>query len=152
MSREPKLYPEAACKIDANNLKSFITAGKCTLTLRNSQTKIQKTYFFCQPQDAENFPLNTMFVYVLSKQNTWLYLGMLKNRYLRPTKNTQFSKSCKSWRGAEYLINVAEGRIKLSEKMLIYHCGTCCVCGRKLTSYKSIIEGIGPRCKKYLQN
>lgn len=152
MYKNINIYPESSCKVDVAKLKDMMHSGMCTLTLRNSVSKVQKTYAFFTPRDGTSFPKDTLFVYSLVQSNTWLYVGRIDNDLLKATRASRFSYKSKTYKGAQYLVNIASGKWKLDDVMSIYHCGTCCVCGRRLTSYKSIIEGVGPRCKKAIES
>lgn len=149
-------YPISRCEItDWQVLRNYCLGGRGITTLENPESGKHHTYEFRRPNNPEDFATDTLFVYVLVKENTWLYVGMfnhLSNNF-RLTRSSRFMNSSEIVKGVRYIVNKISGRsIKLVEPMKFYHEGVCAVCGRKLTTPKSIQLGIGPRCKKVLDS
>lgn len=144
-------YPESSHEIsDVDRLQTYITSGQGVITLENPETSVHKTYAFNDPRHKDRFTDGTIFIYYHSSSGYWLYVGMLRYGNIRVTKASNFYSDNPVYLGAKYIVDVANNR-RRNTKMKIYHCGMCCVCGRKLTSPRSILEGIGPRCKRNKQ-
>lgn len=136
--------------VSGPQIANYISGGKGIVTLQ-SPTGKHHTYEFRRPNDEDVFPKDTLFVYTLVKDFTWMYVGMYSSSYksFKLTRASRFRSSSPIVKGARYIVKLARnpGSIK-EDRMQIYHEGTCSVCGRKLTSPKSIQTGMGPQCRK----
>ena len=143
-------YPESSYQIEDHvTLKNYILGGKGIITMK-SPTGKQKTYAFNKPRNEDKFDEGTIFVYRKTDTNTWLYVGMITPYFkFRLTRASTWDTDSENVNGVRYLLKVANGEVK--NKMEIYHCGVCAVCGRRLTNWKSILRGIGPKCRKKLR-
>lgn len=155
-NRVPQIYPTRRCEIcDWAVLRNYCLGGRGIVTLENPETGKHHTYEFRRPNNPEKFAYDTLFIYVLVKECTWMYLGMFNhsNNCFKLTRSSKFGNSSKLVKGARYIVNkITNGSKKSVEPMKFYHEGVCAICGRKLTTPKSIQNGIGPRCKKVLDS
>ena len=145
-----KMYPESSYELkEIQDIKNYILGGKGIITL-SSPTGKHHTYSFNKPRN-EGFPEGTIFVYCNTQDRIWLYVGMIdKDFKFRLTRASTWGNNCEIVKGIRYLMKILSR--ELSETpMKIYHCGSCAVCGRRLTDPKSIIRGIGPKCRNKLK-
>jgi len=136
--------------IGSKVIDQYIRGGKGAVTLKSPSGK-HYSYQFRYPvkEQRGEFPRGTMFVYVLVGHRTWQYVGMLKSdRKLHHTRASKFSVDSEIFKGARYIVKMMN--FDFDTPMTLMHQGVCSVCGRKLTSPKSIPLGIGPRCLKNL--
>lgn len=145
-----EIYPESSYELDtAENIRTYLLGGKGIVTLE-SPTGKHHTYAFNAPREPDMFPDGTLFVYSQVENGVWLYCGMVDDDLrFRLTRASTWDNSCEIVKGARYIVDWMNGFIK-STRMKLYHCGVCSVCGRKLTHPKSILFGIGPKCRKKL--
>lgn len=144
------MYVEQSCRIsDELNIKRQVYGGQNALTLI-SPSKVSRVYLFKPPIHPEDFDSSVRFAYVKDNHAAWNYVGMLKHGQFYATGMSQFSTSSPEFRGADFIVNVAEGHRKLLP-MELYHEGKCARCGRTLLTPKSIKDGVGPRCKRLIQ-
>lgn len=142
------IYKDSACEMkDPEVIRRYLLGGKGVVTLA-SPTGKYRTYGFRYPRNKNTFDGGTMFIYAQVSSGKWIYVGMLTpDRDFRLTFNSHYDSDHEISKGALYLVKIMNGVIK-DTPMSVYHCGVCSVCGRKLTTPKSILEGIGPKCKK----
>ncbi len=141
-------YPESSYELTTSeSIRKYLTGGKGIVTLQ-SPTGIHHTYAFTAPRERDKFPDNTLFVYSQVSSNEWLYCGMLDSRFqFKLTRASTWSNDCEIVKGAKYISRWMRNEIKTTP-MKLYHAGVCSVCGKKLTHPKSILLGVGPRCRK----
>lgn len=144
------IYSDAKWELtNSEDIYSYISGGEGVVTLQ-SPSGVHKIYAFNKPRCADAFPKNVLFVYVQSSKGLWIYVGMwVQGKGFYVTRASIYKINHPTVKGVKYIINMAEGKIKDSP-MKLYHCGVCSICGRRLTSPKSIAQGIGPKCKKYV--
>lgn len=143
------VHLESSCElITSESIRNYISGGRGIVTLE-SPTGKHHTYAFNAPREPTEFPENTLFVYDQVKSGVWLYVGMVDSKLnFRLTRSSIWNNDCEIVKGVKYILKMAKGCI-VSTPMVLYHCGICSVCGRKLTSPKSILQGIGPTCRKH---
>lgn len=142
-----RIYPESAHKLsNAEDIKNYIYGGRGVVTLTAPSGK-SHTYIFARPKNTDVFPDDVLFVYALHDGVKQFYVGMVENEKFRLTHNSRFLPDTEIVKGARYIMKMANTP-GLETPMEIKHNGVCCFCGRKLSSEKSIITGIGPKCKK----
>lgn len=141
------IYLENAYQlIDCDKLRSYLLGGRGIVTLESPSGE-SHIYAFQQPRNPSIFPDNTYFIYA-QVDNIWLYVGMVTpDNKFKITRNSIWNFDSKISKGAKYLVDMFTGRIKHTP-MKVFHAGVCSVCGRKLESTKSILAGMGPKCKK----
>lgn len=148
-------YPTSRCEMrNWEAIRRYCLGGRGIITLENPKSGKHHTYEFRKPNNPEDFSPDVLFVYCLVKENTWLYVGMFtyKNNVFRLTRYSKFVSDSEIVEGVRYIVNKISGKFakRSVERMKFYHEGVCSVCGRKLTTPKSIELGIGPKCKKVL--
>lgn len=143
------VYMESSHELSSKEaIINYIRGGKGVVCLESPSGK-SRFYAFRTPLDPENFANNTLFVYGQVSNGTWLYCGMvLPDLTFKLTISSTWGKDSEVTKGVEYIMSrmLVDGPDKCSMKL--YHAGVCCICGHKLTSYKSICDGIGSKCKK----
>lgn len=135
--------------------KEFLTAGRATFTLENTQTEKHQTYRVKRGKPSEQYPNPALFVYALSgpdNERSYSYMGVLDERTLslRLTRRSTFAQDDIRVLGFNFVARcVISGRPD-SDKVKIHHEGHCGRCGRLLTHPDSIETGIGPECGKHI--
>ena len=125
---------------------NYILGGHGVVTLM-SPTGVHYTYGIWEPK-RDPFPDDVLFIYVKTVKG-WKYAGMLNGDNFRITKASQFGYNTPEYKGITYMMNMIKyDQFWDNTNMKIYHEGVCSVCGRQLTSPKSIKYGIGPKCLK----
>lgn len=135
---------------DSQTIYRYIHAGKGEVTLVSPQSLKAHSYVFSTPRNANEFPENTIFVYVLHNGHK-IYLGMLDGSGFRLTPKSSFGEDTEAVRGARYIIKMANRQDVVDKDLMhLYHSGRCCYCGRTLESDKAMKRGIGRCClQKY---
>lgn len=144
------VYPESSYELrGADNIRNYLLGGKGVVTLQ-SPSGIHRTYAFNRPRYQEQFDEGTMFIYAQVSSGVWNYVGMLTPEHIfRVTRNSRYELDHPITKGAAYIVKMMNGRIT-DTPMILYHCGVCSICGRKLTDPKSIAIGMGPKCRKHV--
>lgn len=132
---------------DSSTIWRYITGGRGVVTLEAPSGK-SHTYLFRKPIATSEFPDDVIFVYAVHEDKRF-YVGMLEGKFFRLTRNSRFLPDTEIVKGASYIVKMAINP-GLKSRMKLYHLGICCRCGRKLTTKKSMEEGVGPKCKKCL--
>lgn len=144
-----KMYPENSGRLQGHHIRQYLYGGKGIVTLQ-SPSGIHHTYMFARPQEFEAFPDDVIFIYAVhSEKNSHklFYVGMIENDVFRLTRHSRFGPHTEIVRGAKYIMKMMHNP-NLNTPMKLYHQGTCGVCGRALTSLTSIRCGVGPKCRK----
>src|SRR5690606_9525752 len=126
---------------DLQNVKSFLLAGKATLTIKSLQTGTHFTYKVKQSKDNNNIK----FVSVLTGSDKYEYIGYISYGLFNYGVKSRIGKDAPSVKAFSFSFN----RINLNqphEMLEFYHNGHCGKCGRELTHPESIITGLGPIC------
>lgn len=130
----------------AETIRRFITGGRAIVTLTSPTTK-SYTYLIKTPANESQFDAGTLFVYVITHNKQWFYVGMITPQFeFKLTFHSNWSDSHEITKGFRYIMNMA--KTDGEWKMKLYHVGRCARCGRKLTDYKSIMAGMGPKCRQ----
>ena len=133
---------------DPIHARSFMTAGRATVTLVSKKTGVRFTYKISKPKDGE-VDNGFRFVSVLNGPDNWTnyaYFGYIRNgvffhgRAKARVSDTAASVKAFAWAWQK----LAQGT--LPEQLQIWHEGKCGRCGRKLTVPSSIASGLGPEC------
>ena len=150
-----KLYKEHSAQFhNPADLQTYCFGGRGVVTLHNPVTNVHHTYYIKKPQNEDEFPQDVYFVYavhVAEGINKCFYIGMIEQGKFRLTRASRYATHTAIVKGANYLMRMMHD-IKAFRKMNVYHEGMCSVCGRPLTSPKSLHRGIGPKCWAYLQD
>lgn len=146
-----KIHHEFSCKLDdCKTIREYCLGGRGVVTLLSPKTGVHHTYYFQRPRNRDSFPEDVRFVYAVHDGNKLFYIGMIEMGRFRLTRNSRFTDYNEITKGARYIMKMMNDP-KYLTNMELYHEGVCSVCGRPLTSPKSLKTGIGPRCRKYLQ-
>ena len=147
------MYVENRAKLTSGpQLAKYVSGGRGIVTLESPSGK-HHTYEFRRPNDESAFPNTTFFVYVLVKEHTWMYVGMYNSgtKHFRLTRASTYRHDSEIVKGVKYLTKLARCLGSIDDfRMSAYHEGICSVCGRRLTSPKSIQTGMGPHCRRVL--
>jgi len=132
--------------------KTFILAGKAIFTINNNKGE-HLTFRIDGKPDRNNPNAKVYFAKVLTgpdNLSNYTYMGLLRQKDLRLilTKNSRFTKECRSIRVFCWAMQIINGTTKLPEGYAIKHAGRCCRCAKLLTDPESIEVGIGPECRK----
>ena len=130
------------------NIERYILGKHAEVTLEAPSGKYY-TYQFRYPARSQNneFEKGTKFVYVAVGHKKYEYVGMLKSdRKFYHTRASRYAKNSEQFKGAAYIVKMMN--YDFETPMKLYHSGRCSVCGKKLTSPKSIAYGMGPKCSK----
>lgn len=131
-------------------IRDYVLGGRGVFTLE-SPTGKSRTYTFRYPSDDlfddDDYYRNAMFVYAKTSNGRWMYVGMYLNDKFTLTEASRFPNSHPIVKGVRYLLRMMQDEQRAAGPMIVRHEGVCCVCGRKLTSTKSILSGVGPRCR-----
>lgn len=131
---------------DSQVIYRYLHGGKGTLTLVSPRSYKAHKYAFCKPSNEREFPEDTIFVYVIHNERK-MYLGMLSGCDLRRTTRSSFGEDTEAMKGARYIVKMSMRQdVVDAKKMLLYHSGKCCCCGRRLDSTKALAAGIGSKC------
>lgn len=132
------MYPHSCELKTADQIREYITGGKAIVALVNDVPyHKQVTYKFTI------YNKSTYLAWVWSNEQGWTWLATIQPNSL---KLNHFSEDSKEVRGLAYLLRVVNTG-KITPPMQVFHFGTCCVCGRRLTSRRAWETGIGRRCK-----
>ena len=127
---------------------TFMTAGKCTVTLKSLRTDTHFTFKINAPKDNDT----VLFVKVLTGSDNswngdWSFIGTI----FISTDGLSFRagrKGCPdapSFKAMTFTLNCL--RADMIPNMLeIWHEGQCGMCGKPLTHPTSIASGLGPIC------
>lgn len=146
------IYPESSYELqDSTDIITYISGGKGILTL-TSPTGKYHTYAFNKPRYPNDFPDGTLFIYSQVASGVWLYCGMVDSDFtFRLTRFSTWDNDCEIVKGIRFIMRMIHNQ-PYNKSMKLYHAGVCSVCGKKLTNPKSIIKGLGPKCRKRLLN
>ena len=123
---------------------NYVTGGHAVVTLQ-SESGIHHTYSFHAPKERKPGE-DTLFISTLVDSNTWVYVGMYKNKDFHFTKASAYSKDSAIVKGIAFILKLMLKDGFHDDRMHLYHEGVCCRCGRPLTNPASIALGIGPTC------
>jgi hypothetical protein len=132
-------------------MKQFLFGGYATFTLVSKKTGARKTFQVTEAPPRNLDERKGFFVKMLvGPDNTsdYKYLGFLYER-----AGTWGFKLNKTGWGAEagaviawLLKQLQSPAVSSLDQVEFWHLGTCCRCGRDLTTPESIAAGIGPVC------
>lgn len=147
LSPKFNLFQSARNKFsDRSIAANYILGGKGVVTLL-SPSGVHHTYGIWKPR-KDPFPDDVLFMYV-KQGNSWKYLAMMNGLNIKLTSASRFGLDSPEYKGAKYIVRMMkDDNLFANTPMELYHEGVCSICGKQLTSPKSIIKGIGPRCLK----
>lgn len=146
------MFPDDRHRLSTKEeIRNYLEGG-CGVVTLHSPTGVYRTYSFRKPHDAifadDDFYRHTLFVYAKTSSGTWMYVGMYNRNCFRLTEASRYGTNHPIVKGARYLVRMMNSDVAASGPMILYHEGVCSVCGRRLTSPKSIMLGVGPTCRK----
>lgn len=126
----------------------YITGGKATFTVVSGKSGERFTFRVRLWKDA-GAQVNRHTVWVRGHgERNWNYLGIInRNWTFYPTAKSRFSAESPEVRGFAWVWRNAD---RLEGKAQFLPSGTCCCCGRQLTTPESIALGVGPECGQKL--
>jgi len=133
----------------------YVRAGRATITLVSRRTKTRFTYKVSKPEKDDG-PVK-FFVGLMNgpdNQNNYVYMGCIKQtyngEYFTGTKASKVSRDAPSYKAFEWFWQkiITNKRSPDEWGVDVWHEGSCCRCGRKLTVPESVEDGIGPECRK----
>jgi len=133
----------------------YSTAGNATITLKSMKTNTRFTYKIQKPKEINSKSPVSFFVKLMNgpdNNNDFQYLGCIytDNNY-RLGKKSKITATAPSAIAFNWFWNhVIKNKHLPPNSIEVWHEGTCCRCGRKLTVPESISDGIGPECKKHM--
>ena len=147
------VYPENEARhglADRSAILDYLIGGHGTFTILNTHSGCRYTFKVSTPADAEgDYP---RFVAVLTgSDNTsdYQYLGQFRVRDWKLVwshgRKSSIKTTAKSALSDAWFFNALNADA-LPSFLEVIHEGTCCRCGRKLTTPESIEAGIGPVC------
>lgn len=137
-------------------IRSYMLAGKATITLESKKTGKHLTFKVTQATDKETGAAKDLFFVGLltgpDNYRDYQYLGMIAGTTngslagnFRLTKASKFSEDAPAYKAFQYLLRNIDAD-RMAGDMVTHHEGQCGRCGRKLTVPASIQRGIGPEC------
>ncbi len=149
--------PMAGRLMTVEDVITFATAGNATLTLVSVKSGNRFTYKIRKPAESKG-PV-AFFVSLMNgpdNENNFSYLGHVYNnasglRYQHGRKSKIGAESASALAFQWFWQHVVAQR-QFPTTLEVWHEGTCCRCGRKLTVPESIERGIGPECIKKMQH
>ena len=135
---------------DSSKIKTFIEAGKATITIESTKTSKYFTYKFTKHKIFKNI----YFVKLLSgidKSSNYVYIGVYDSRTMtfNLTKKSRLPREATSIIALKYFINCIVNNT-IPSALKVYHADKCGRCGRKLTTPDSINSGFGPECINHI--
>lgn len=136
-------------RLNTSQIKDFVLGGNAIITIESGVTGKHFTYKI-QQSNRDN---NLYFIKNLrgsDNESDYTYIGcyfadtktfVVEKKY----KDTEVYGWPKSIQAIRYLMNRLDN---VPEKLIVYHNGRCCRCGRTLTTPESIKKGIGPECER----
>jgi hypothetical protein len=140
-------------RLEGEQIARFALAGNATLTLRSLASGARFTYRVrLAPNSDESTPLErrTWFVKVLrgaDNEADYSYIGFIRDgRFIHGAGKSFAAADAPSVIAFGWFVRTVLFGQKASEKLEVWHEGSCGRCGRKLTVPESIETGMGPDC------
>lgn len=136
----------------AQDIRTFIRAGRATFTLQSVETGKHFTFRVVRssPRAPGVSSQINYFVSVLVGPDEWAYMGVaaFAECALRGSKSSKVARADTRWKAFEWflrkLARTSDGA--LLRGVIFRHEGKCGRCARELTHPESIDLGIGPEC------
>lgn len=125
----------------------FILAGNAEFTIKNSETGNEYTFKITQNEDDYNKPH-----WVQVKEGSeYKNIGVIfDSKIFKHYRKCQLPIQSTEFKTFNWLWGVYNQSGNFPPQITIKHIGKCGRCGRKLTTTKSIVNGLGPVCAKKL--
>lgn len=147
-----EIKSESAMSVE--NARRYFLSKKAEITLNNLKTGSSIALRSIRNKRAMEDGKKSWFISRIIGENN-KYLGMLIHNSRDNklsfviTRASKISVGSKEYKVVNWLIRVFESGVD-NKNLEILHCGRCGVCGKKLTTPRSIEIGIGPYCEKRL--
>lgn len=133
-----------------NEIKTvkFFSGGKAKFTVSNPKGD---RYTYRIGHSKENQPLFVSLMTGPDNENSFTYLGIYNptTNEVKLTYASKFTADTLPVKVVSWAVKAVAAN-KIPEGYAIQHSGTCCRCGRTLTTPESITLGIGPECIKHV--
>jgi hypothetical protein len=137
-------------QLQPENFLKAILAGNATITIKNSLTNNRFTYKISKGV-ANPDMYHVSLLNGPDNETSYIFIGSIINKkYYSHSKNSKISNNIPSVLGFSWVINKLVNNQLLPTNVQLWHEGTCCKCGRKLTVPESINSGFGPECSKMM--
>ncbi|AXH72529.1 MAG: hypothetical protein [Caudoviricetes sp.] len=135
---------------DMYRIKTFITAGNSTITLKSKLTQKYYTYRVRKMEDK----VGVYFVSLLTgtdNNSSYNYIGLFYSfsNTFKTTAKSKMNYNSTPVKAFMYLCNNFANK-DLPKNLTVYHENKCGRCNRKLTTPESIQSGYGPECIKFI--
>lgn len=128
----------------------FFFAGKAIFTVSNSRGDYF-TYKVVKKEANARFQTECFMIMVMNgpdNETSYAYMGLLnRNGEIKLTKGSKVDFTDPRYQVAKWALRKAMLQEPIAPGSDIRHAGSCCVCGRTLTTPESIAKGIGPKCE-----
>jgi hypothetical protein len=130
------------------NWKMFILAGMAMFTISNSKSGKHITYQVKRPRTG-----NRLHVSVRGPYKNWLYIGTIgeAKAFKWSPNHSRVKPEDFRFKSFDWLWWHLRTNTDLPISVSIQHIGMCGRCGKKLTRPKSIRDGYGPECVKFIK-
>ena len=123
----------------------FLLAGNFTFTIKSLVTETHFTYKVKKSKKGVIYFVN------IQVEQHFVYVGYLCGRsFFFNDKQDELKEDNIRVVSFKWLWHKLINAIDVTEKILMWHEGKCCKCGRKLTDEVSTELGIGPECRKMI--
>ena len=132
-------------KLNNEDVKAFVTAGKAVFTIDSGVTGTRYTYRVTKAPDG-----NCWFVGVMlgtDNENSYSYICYFRrDMVVRTSSKSRLASDSKPVVAFEFFMNHLDN---IPRNLNVYHSCKCGRCGRTLTTPESIVRGLGPECARY---
>ncbi len=133
-----------------NEIKTvkFFSGGRAKFTVSNPKGD---RYTFRIGHSKETQPLFVSLMTGPDNENSFTYLGIFypETNEVKLTAKSKYTEDTLPVKVVRWAVK-AVAASKVPVGYAIQHSGTCCRCGRTLTTPESIQNGIGPECIKHV--
>jgi hypothetical protein len=128
----------------------FFFGGNATFTVHNASG--DHYTFKAKKSKKANSPVFLSVLTGPNNEDSYTYAGILNQEgSVITTAKSRIAKDAKSVKVAQWAVKQVLKGVAMPEGYGIHHEGTCCRCGRTLTTPESVANGIGPECIKHLK-
>lgn len=85
-------------------------------------------------------------------ESSFTYMGIFnpETNEIKLTAKSKYTEDTKPVKVVRWAVKAVANKVTLPEGYSIQHAGTCCRCGRTLTTPDSVNRGWGPECDKHM--
>ena len=140
--------------LNSEKALQFALGGNATFTIKSLSTQNRFTYKV-QKIKNDNRENSIRFVRLMngiSNESNFVYVGYLKYengsyQFYHGGTKARVGIDAPSIKAFNFVFNMLKANVNRND-IEFWHEGTCCRCGRKLTTPESVENGIGPECSK----